>query len=145
MSPRGRSKKGRGPGNLLLGLVVLAVAALALSAWWEARRRGPDVPPDPRLGDGSVAARVEVLNGSGFEGEGGRMASLLREAGFQVVDVRNADRFDYPLTLVVDRTADGKAAREVSRRLSGARILRQRAEVDWEVTVVVGRDWRERS
>ena len=124
---------------------MLAVTALALSAWWEARRGNPKAPPDPRLSDGSIAARVEIWNGSGFEGAGGRMASRLREAGFQVVDVRNADRFDYPVTLVVDRTADGKAAREVSRALSGARILRQRRNVDWEVTVVVGRDWRERS
>lgn len=142
---RGRKKPSRRLANLFLGGVVLAVVALGLSAWWEARRAGPGPPPDPRASDGSVAARVEVLNGSGFEGEGGRMATLLREAGFQVVDVRNADRFDYPVTLVVDRTADGKAAREVSRRLRGARILRQRAQVDWDVTVVVGRDSRERS
>jgi hypothetical protein len=122
------------------------VVALGISAWWEATRRSAARgEPDPRLGDGAVAARVEVLNGSGFEGEGGRVATRLREAGFQVVEVRNADRFDYPVTLVVDRTADGKAAREVSRALAGARILRQRAPVDWEVTVIVGRDRRDRS
>ena len=35
-------------------------------------------------------------------------------------------------------------AGEASGDLHGARMLRQRADVDWEVTVVVGRDWRER-
>lgn len=119
--------------------------ALGLSAWWETRRREPQGEPDPRLSDGAASARVEVLNGSGFEGEGGRVATRLREAGFQVVEVRNADRFDYSVTLVVDRTADGKAARDVARALDGARVLRQRAPVDWEVTVIVGRDRRDRS
>ncbi len=144
MSRRGRKGGGR-IGGFLFAVLVLAVVALGISAWWGTRERRAPGEPDPRLTDGAIAARVEVLNGSGFEGEGGRIATLLREAGFQVVDVRNADRFDYPMTLVVDRTADGRAARDVSRTLGGARLVRQRASVDWEVTVVVGRDRRDRS
>ena len=87
----------------------------------------------------------EILNGSGLAGAGSQLASTLRGAGFQVVDVRNADRFDYPKTLVVLRTTDLGAARKVARQLGRAQIIRQRAIVDWDVTVVIGRDRSQRS
>jgi hypothetical protein len=88
----------------------------------------------------SAGIRVEVLNGSGQEGAGGRVANRLRDAGFQVIGVRNADRFDYPRTLVAARGTDPSRARAVARKLAGSQIIRQRAPLDWDVTVVVGRD-----
>ena len=84
--------------------------------------------------------RVEVLNGSGQEGVGGKVAAVLRDAGFQVISVRNADRFDYPRTLVAARGSDVGRAKAVAHKLDGSQIIRQRAPVDWDVTVVVGRD-----
>lgn len=92
------------------------------------------------MNDGAIATRIEILNGSGQTGAGSHMASDLRDAGFQVVDVRNADRFDYPTTLVVARTSDLGAARRVADFLGQGMVLRQRSGVDWDVTIVIGRD-----
>jgi hypothetical protein len=133
---------GRGLG-LPIALVAALVVALAGSALWA--RLAPK-PPAVRAADSLASlakagrVRVEVLNGSGQAGAAGSVADRLRAAGFEVVTVRNADRFDYPRTLVVARAADFGRARAVHRVIDGSQLLRQRAQSDWDVTVVVGRD-----
>ena len=85
--------------------------------------------------------RVQVLNGSGEGGIGSRVASFLRQGGFHVVEVRNADRSDYHATLVVARRADPVSARAVARYLGGPPVIRQAWDSDVaDVTVVLGSD-----
>lgn len=52
--------------------------------------------------------RVKVLNGSGVTGIARRVAELLRNEGFSVVHVGNADRFDYTQSYIIDITGDAK-------------------------------------
>jgi hypothetical protein len=85
--------------------------------------------------------RVEVLNGSGVFRAGQRAAERLREGGFDVVDIRNADRSDYQETLVLDRVGVTRHARSVARRLGAKSTTQQRNEdLLLEVTVILGRD-----
>lgn len=131
-----------GPGKpaavwVTAGLAV-AVATLGLSAVY-----GRFVPRlKMRTGgrEGRVI-RVQVLNGSSEGGVGSRVAAFLREGGFHVVEVGNADLSDYPTTLVVARAADPGAARAVARYLGGLPVIRQAWSSDLaEVTVVLGKD-----
>src|SRR5262249_50213865 len=95
----------------------------------------------PVAGPARHVIRVQVLNGSGGGGGGSRGAADLREGGFQVVEVKNADRADYFATLVVARRGDLDPARAVSRYLGGPPIVRQAWDSDLaEVTVVLGSD-----
>jgi hypothetical protein len=122
-----------------VGFVVLAVAvgALAVSLVWSFV--GARDPGARRSGRRVV--RVQVLNGSGEAGVGTRVAAYLREGGFQVTDVRNADRNDHFATFIVARRSDLSFAREVSHYLGGAPLVRQ----EWtsglaDVSVLVGSD-----
>src|SRR6185369_11830770 len=145
--------------GIAIALTAMAVGVLGLSALWGRDKHAPEPPGVESAGGmgssasatpGAKAAaapaqahepkgiRVEVLNGSGQEGVGGKVAAVLRDAGFQVVSVRNADRFDYPRTLVAARGGDVGRAQAVAHKLDGSQIIRQRAPVDWDVTVVVG-------
>ncbi|HEV8480320.1 MAG TPA: LytR C-terminal domain-containing protein [Candidatus Eisenbacteria bacterium] len=165
---RARGKPRRPPGRgeapsrglgIAIALTAMAVGVLGLSALWGRDKRAPEPPGSESVGSTAATAtpgtkpaaapvqahaakgiRVEVLNGSGQEGVGGKVAAVLRDGGFQVVSVRNADRFDYPRTLVAARGADVGRAQAVAHKLDGSQIIRQRAPVDWDVTVVVGRD-----
>ncbi|TET83288.1 MAG: LytR family transcriptional regulator [Anaerolineales bacterium] len=89
-------------------------------------------------------ARLAVLNGAGEEGLAGRTAELLRELGFNVTQVSNADRMDYPTTRVVDYTGNPYTTQYlmVLMDLTQSQILFQsipEAEVD--VALIVGYDW----
>jgi len=158
--PSGEKRPSRALG-IAIALTAMAVGVLGLSALWGKDKHALEPPGagSAATADSTAAAtpgtrratlpppahepkgvRVEVLNGSGQEGVGGKVAAVLRDAGFQVVSVRNADRFDYPRTLVAARGADVGRAQAVAHKLDGSQIIRQRAPVDWDVTVVVGRD-----
>ena len=121
--------------TLVFGVLVLAL----LASWVYARLQGPTRSAPALAPDRPV--RVQVLNGCGEGGIASRVASFLREGGFQVVDVRNADRGDYFATLVVAREEDPAAATAVARYLGGPPVVRQAWDQDLaDVTVVIGSD-----
>jgi hypothetical protein len=123
-----------------IAITVLAVTVLALIlSWGYARFRR--LPEMRTRGAAERVIRVQVLNGSGEGGIGSRVASTLRDGGFHVVEVRNADRTDYFSTLVVARRDDRAAADVVARYLGGPPVIRQAWDSDLaEVTVVIGSD-----
>jgi hypothetical protein len=135
---RGVAKRGSRATSWAIGVLAVLTGALALSAAFARFRpqsalRMSDQPEH--------AIRVQVLNGSGEGGIGLRVASHLREGGFQVVEVKNADRIDYFATLVVARDEDVTPAHAVARYLGKPPVIHQ----EWtsgvaQVTVVLGRD-----
>ena len=121
-----------------IAVLALLVAALLFSVVWS---RVVPQSDGPTAGEQRHVIRVQVLNGSGQGGIASRVASELREGGFRVVEVKNADRSDYFATLVVARRADLESARAVARYLGGPPIIRQAWSSDLaEVTVVLGSD-----
>jgi len=52
--------------------------------------------------------RIKVLNGAGVTGLARRVSELLRNEGFSVVHVGNADRFDYTQSYIIDITGNPK-------------------------------------
>lgn len=90
--------------------------------------------------------RVEVLNGNGISGAASVVANRLRESGFEVVSVGNADRFDYRTTAVIPRGGHVDEAHRVAEAL-GAQIhassesgVERGSSNDADVVVIVGRD-----
>ena len=147
--PPDRHHKGGGQGWLLpaLFVLVLLLGGSAAWRWWgpgakKAPRAllGANAPVPPSSPRPKSPVRIEVLNGSGEPGAAAKLASYLRDGGFNVVSVGSADRYDYLRTLVVARTEDDRPAREVTRYLGDVSRLKQRARSEADVTVVVGKD-----
>ncbi|TMQ73565.1 MAG: LytR family transcriptional regulator [Candidatus Eisenbacteria bacterium] len=138
-----RRAKGGVAGRIALAGLALLVAALVVS--WAYAAFWPKTGPASRMTMVGTPARrvirVQVLNGSGEGGIGSRVASFLRQGGFQVVEVRNADRDDYFATMVVARRGDPVSARAVAHYLGGPPVIRQAWNSDVaDVTVVLGSD-----
>jgi hypothetical protein len=131
------AKRGDGARRFWLGVLVLGVLGLAVSWAWTVFGGG-----DPGIRrSGRHVVRVQVLNGSGEPGVGTRVAAFLREGGFQVTDVRNADRNDYFATFVVARRSDLSLAAEVAHYLGGPPLVRQEWSSELaDVSVLVGSD-----
>jgi hypothetical protein len=146
-------RRGSGKGCLETAAIVvfaLLLGAFAASTWMRhvgGGDPGGDAPSAERadsLSRPSLARariRVQVRNGSGIPGAAAQVTEYLREAGFDVVDFGNAEGFDEPRTVVIDRVGDRDRALEVAAVLRGVPI---RSEVDTslylDVTVLVGRD-----
>ncbi len=117
----------------IAGVVVFIVMALSLYVRWF--RKVPEVA-------GVMEPfQMEVLNGTGERGVARDITTELRRLGIDVLIERNADRFDFRESLLIDRRGNPVLMERLSRQLGCARVLKQlqdRPEVD--VTFVVGWD-----
>lgn len=122
--------------GLIIGGVFVAAAFVA---------RGPVVGRNAQERSAGRPIRVEVLNGSGVNKAGYGLAEVLREKGFDVVAIGNADRSDYEETLVLDRVGESKWALAVAEELGTEPAFRQRNDdLLLDVTVILGRDRAEK-
>jgi LytR cell envelope-related transcriptional attenuator len=154
-----RSKKGRsapaGRGSrlqtvgLFATLLLVAVLVGSLAAGLMGGRAGVVAAKGP-AGDsaGRHAARpagrvrVEVLNASGVPGLAAQGRTLLRDRGFDVVQVGNAGGFAPDSSLVLDRVGHMATARAVADEIGIPRVYaRPDSNVYVDVTVVLGKDW----
>jgi hypothetical protein len=124
-------------------------AAAGAGVWWT---RGRDAAvessaePAPVIHDSLRAppgarVRVQVLNASGIRGLGRRATTVLRERGFDVVEVGNApQRRDS--TLVLDRSGHPEWAELVAEVVGGRVEPRPDSSRYLDVTVLLGASWR---
>jgi hypothetical protein len=121
--------------DIAIATLLVLLAAFGVSA---ALRVGPQPAGKPKQ-----PVRIELLNGSGRAGLAGQLASYLRDGGFDVMEVSNADRFDYRTTLVVNRTAEPEPGKVVAEYLGTRHVIQQEGSQEMiDVTVIVGRDAR---
>ena len=90
---------------------------------------------------------IQVLNGSGATGAAGYAAARLREQGYQVIDVRDAQRFGYRETEVIVNPARRDVGAQIAD-IFGARIIDEDDSdiVAWggdryDVMVIVGENF----
>jgi hypothetical protein len=152
MKKRSRSKKGNSPtrkkkglrdrglelGILFLFLVlVLFFYSIVYQRWLSPVDEQPS-PVEQRV------IRVEVLNGCGVAGLAGQVTDFLRLKGFDVVNVGNAENFDFPETLVVDRVGDMPGAWQVARAVGIDNVIQQKdQDLLLDVTLILGRDYQQ--
>jgi hypothetical protein len=130
-----KSRSGSPGLDFSIASLFVLIAFCAVSV---ALRVGPQT-----LGRPKQPIRIELLNGSGRAGLAGELASYLRDGGFDVLEVSNADRADYRTTLVVNRTAATEPGRVVAEYLGTRHVIQQISSQEMiDVTVIVGRDAR---
>lgn len=131
--------------------VVLVIAVLAVGAYmgsalyqWTA---GPGTVPAVagRVPEFDERVRVQVLNGGGVDNMARAATDVLRESGFDVVNLGNHPDCCQDSSVVIDRVGNLEWARAVADALG---IPHVRSEPDsnlyLDVSVVVGRVWEPR-
>ena len=107
---------------------------------------GPSVDTgNPQAAAEDEFARVIVLNGAGQEGLAGQFADALRDLGFNVTEIANADRMDYPTTRIIDYTGNPYTTQYLVNLmdLTQSQVLFQTLpDGDVDVALVIGYDWQ---
>ena len=106
------------------------------------RDRGPTAtasPTGPPLVTPPERISVQVLNGSGVDGEASRVARELTAAGFNVVGVGNADRSDYATSEVRHDPAYDESGRTLGAAVTGSTVTED-LSLGATLVVVVGAD-----
>ena len=122
-------------------LIVLSASAVVIHA-----RRGPApllaaLAERPRAPDG-VRVRVQVLNTTSTRGLARRATRLLRDRGFDVVDVGTVTP-TIDTTIVLDLSGHPDWAEAAAKVMAPARTRARRDSSRYlDVTVLIGRTWR---
>jgi LytR cell envelope-related transcriptional attenuator len=138
--------------GLFLTLLLVAVLVGSLAAGLVGGRAGPPAAGDARKEVADTRerdaprpagrVRVEVLNASDVPGVAAKGRTLLRDRGFDVVYVGNAQGYPPDSSLVLDRVGRMELARAVADEIEIPRVVaRPDSNVYADVTVVLGRDW----
>jgi hypothetical protein len=94
------------------------------------------------VGAEDSVTRVIIYNGVGTPGIAGEAARQLIAQGMQVVETRNADRFDYAKTLVIVQNGDTQQGELVREALGVGEVVDQPSTQDVaDVIVIVGADY----
>ncbi|MDT8339984.1 MAG: LytR C-terminal domain-containing protein [Longimicrobiales bacterium] len=133
-------------------VLVVLVTGAALGTWLAQWLQPGATPPAGGGGAGAVGApvsetpdgriRVEVLNGGGVRGMARAATDLLRDRGFDVVEVGNWEDFAVTASFVVDRLGDGVAAASAAEALGVSEVRTQAgSNLYADLTVVLGSEW----
>ncbi len=129
---RGRVRRLSAAYSIMLFALGIVAVCLALSLF--------DLVGPPPSREGPIT--VLVLNGCGVDGVGLKTTRFLRARGYDVLEFKNADSFDYAETIVVDRTGDLVSAAALGRLLGTANVIQQVPATPLvDVVVVVGKDY----
>lgn len=142
---------------VLLGLVSLAFVVSLVHRTWRggslfADRPGSPLPPrlivDYRQEVPMSVIEVEVLNGNGVYGLAAQFTDFLRSKGFDVVNSGNADHFDYPTTLVIQRSERVESSYRMAELLNISKsdtsrlVVQPDLSLATDITVIVGKDYK---
>jgi len=91
----------------------------------------------------SKSLEIEVLNGSGISGQAGKVATLLKNAGYTVTSTGNADTFDYTQTVIQIKKSKNQLATKLKTDLSAEysvdpKIQTLAETADSDAIVIVG-------
>jgi hypothetical protein len=129
--------------NIVTTLLFLSVGCAAFLGYlFYAEGKKPEPPPAPVIP--SKVIQLDVQNGCGAKGAGAKFTAFLREAGFDVVDVKNYSSSRVERTLVIDRLGNLAAAKKVAAALGvGESNIIQQINPDYfvAVSVVIGEDY----
>ena len=85
---------------------------------------------------------IELCNGCGIAGAANAVADFLRKKDFDVKNIQNAERWNFPATVVVSRTLNMNVARKVADALHTGKVILLRSGDDlYDVTVFIGPDF----
>jgi hypothetical protein len=90
------------------------------------------------------AARIIILNGTNRDGLAAMASRYLKSNGLNVVEIGNAEKRDYPQTVLVDLVNKPATLDWLSKRFGvGESNIRRNftAESDSDIRVILGNDW----
>lgn len=131
--------------NFIILIVIAAAIGLSMLKGAAFLRQSPLSSPTECATVIPSIGRVQVLNGCGSGGSARVMADFLRRKKFDVKNIGNADNWNFPQTMVIARVSDTSVATQVAAALTtNHMVLIRTSENLYDVTVIVGPDYRER-
>ncbi len=96
-------------------------------------------------GPAATAARIVVENGTQINGLAARTGDRLKTAGYNIVEVTSADRFDYARSQIVSYLSDTTLATTIAQTLGlpTSAVITSTMPADVDLKVILGSDYQD--
>ncbi|MEX0699101.1 MAG: LCP family protein [Acidimicrobiia bacterium] len=84
--------------------------------------------------------KIQVLNGNGVAGSAGRLSEILQGKGFEILEVGDADRDDFPITTIIVRPEAMTQGQEIIAALGFGELSAGSLASSIDAIVIVGLD-----
>ena len=84
--------------------------------------------------------KIQVLNGNGIAGSASRLSEILQGKGFEILDVGDADRDDFPVTTIIVRPEALSQGRSIIDALGFGEVTAGSLDSSVDAIVIVGLD-----
>ena len=89
-----------------------------------------------------IKAEIEILNGCGESGIANLYANFLRQQGFDIIESKNADNFDYLNTnILVHKKEMMPIAKDLAKILKIKEIQLNKRGM-WDLSLIIGKDYK---
>ena len=132
-SKKKKKKSGSSPWAAILIALLVSAMVLSVAVRWAGMDGKASLPDEP--------FSIEILNGSGETGLAMRTRMELLKMGIDVLNVGDAEHYDYRESILVDRKGNPALMKKLSRLLGVRRIIvqvQERPQVD--ATLIIGKD-----
>ncbi len=133
--------------NILLNAaIVLLVAFSAIQTYGIVSKPSKHPVVEPVRGDSTTTAiQINILNGCGTSGIGGKMTDYCRAIGYDVVEMGNYKSFDLNESMVIDRSGKMEVSKILAQKIgiSPKNVVQQFSNEHLVVaSVVIGKDYK---
>ena len=122
-------------------IILLAIGIYCLKIYLN----GDDITYQTSLKNNMIIkAEIEILNGCGEVGVASLYSNFLMQKGFDVIDSKNADNFDYLNTnILVHKKEKMNAAKNLAKILKIKNIKLNDGGGVWDLSLIIGKDYKE--
>ena len=126
----------------ILSIILLAISIYSLKIYLKSGSID-DIAYKTNLESNIVIkAEIEILNGCGESGIANLYANFLRQQGFDVIDSKNADNFDYLNTnILVHKKEMMPIAKDLAKILKIKEIQLDKRGM-WDLSLIIGKDYK---
>ena len=126
----------------ILSIILLAISIYSLKIYLKSGSID-DIAYKTNLESNIVIkAEIEILNGCGESGIANLYANFLRQQGFDVIDSKNADNFDYLNTnILVHKEEMMPIAKDLAKILEIKEIQLNKGGM-WDLSLIIGKDYK---
>ena len=128
----------------LLSILIIIISVYYIKKKFNGSDNQSDIMTELKHSD-YIKAEIEVLNGCGESGVANLFTKFLRSEGYDVIEIKNANNFEYKQTIILFHNEENQ---EEAKKLSEILNVRKNnikfnKNSVWDLSVIIGSDYKD--
>ena len=130
----------------LFSIIAITITVYYVKNSYSIQNNQIDTTTELRHSD-YIRAEIEVLNGCGESGVANLFTKFLRSDGYDVIEIKNADNFEYQETIILFHNEKAQEQAEILSEILNVKQsnIKFNKNSVWDLSVIIGSDYKDLS